>query len=159
MVCYSLGGVFCNAPTSPQQAPDLAWKEGWGHRLEEVQPFPETTMEGGMVDFSHSKEKASPRYGMRFLGAVCPRTPSCSLASPLPVPTLEVLGFIFNNKAHISLIFQCAELYMRRCGDREMNRLRPGPQRPPVNRNVSFWAGSPKREAGFVVLLKYYFQH
>ena len=43
---------------------------------------------------------------------------------------------------------------MRRCGDREMNKLRPGPQGPPVNRNVSFWAGSSEREAGFVVLLK-----
>lgn len=122
-------------------------------------PFPRATRRWEWWPSGHSKEKASPRYGMRFLGAACPRTPSCSLASPLPVPTLEVLGFIFNNKAHISLIFQCAELYMRHCGDREMNRLRPGPQQPPVNRKVSFWAGSPQREAGFIVLLKYYFQH
>lgn len=51
VVFCSLGGVLCNAPTSPQQAPDFTWKDGWGHGLEEVQPFPESITEVGMVAF------------------------------------------------------------------------------------------------------------
>lgn len=92
--------------------------------------------------------------GMRLPGAAFPRPPCCSLASLLPVPALEVLDFTFSNKAHIP----CQVVY-EALGDTEMNRLRPGPQQLTVNRNVSSWAVSPEREAGFVVCFKYYFQH
>lgn len=86
--------------------------------------------------------------GMRLPGAAFPRPPSCSLASLLPVPALEVL----------KPTFPCQVVY-EALGDTEMNRLRPGPQQLTVNRNVSSWAVSPEREAGFVVCFKYYFQH
>lgn len=104
----------------------LTWKDGGASMLEEAQPFPETTWDhcGG----GHGGPKIAPRrqilhkeWGSSKLPFSSPS--SCPLASLLSMPTLEFLGFLSNNKANISLILQCAKLYVRHCGDAEINRL------------------------------------
>lgn len=57
-------------------------------------------------------------------------------------------GLYFCNKANISITLQGAKLCIRRCRDTGMKWWGPDPQLLTDN-----------REAGFMVLLKYYFQH
>lgn len=43
--------------------------------LGEAQPFPETTVEVGVMDIKPSKEKVNPKYGRRVPGAAYPKPP------------------------------------------------------------------------------------
>lgn len=81
-----------------------------------------------------SQGEGDPTYKKEVLPVSSPNP------HPSALPTLGVLGFIFSNKASISLILRSAKLYIRHCGGTETNRLRPAPSN---SQSTEIWAPGP----------------